>query len=183
MLFNSYVFLFAFLPATLLGFWLASRSGRPRLGLWWLNAVSLFFYAWWAPKYTALLLVSVLFNFGIGRLMARPSGADVVAGPGRFPSRKAMLRLGVVGNLAALGYFKYANFFIDSVNQVSGAGFQLARHHPAAGHLVLHLHADRLPGGHATSGRRRPAAISATTCCSCCSSPTCWRGRSSTTGS
>jgi alginate O-acetyltransferase complex protein AlgI len=127
LLFNSYVFLFAFLPATLLGFWLASRhsgeSLRPRLGLWWLNAASLFFYAWWAPRYTVLLLVSVLFNFGIGRFIARPPGGAVER---PFPSRRAMLRLGVVGNLAALGYFKYANFFVDTVNQVSGAGVQLA---------------------------------------------------------
>jgi alginate O-acetyltransferase complex protein AlgI len=122
LLFNSYVFLFAFLPATLLGFWLASRSGRPRLGLWWLNAASLFFYAWWAPRYTVLLLASVLFNFGIGRLIARPPGAS----ERRFPSRRAMLWLGVVGNLAALGYFKYANFFVDTLNQVSSAGLHLA---------------------------------------------------------
>lgn len=66
MLFNSYVFIFAFLPVVLAGFaWARSREDR----LWaiaWLVAASLFYYAWWKPEFLLLLLVSVLVNAVFG---------------------------------------------------------------------------------------------------------------------
>ncbi len=98
MLFNSQVFLFAFLPATLAGFFLAGRFGRGPAGLW-LVAASFVFYAWWNPAFLPVLLVSIAFNFlvseAIGRLESRPAAQGWLLG------------LAIAANLAALIYFKY----------------------------------------------------------------------------
>ena len=70
MLFNSYPFLFLFLPATLAGFFSIARYSRPLAGLW-LFAASLFFYGWWNPAYVGLLLASILFNYAVGQALVR----------------------------------------------------------------------------------------------------------------
>ena len=70
MLFNSYAFLFFFLPATLVGFFQIGRYSRPLAALW-LFAASLFFYGWWNPAYVGLLLASILFNYSIGTALVQ----------------------------------------------------------------------------------------------------------------
>ncbi len=108
MLFNSYVFLFAFLPVTLLGFHLIGKQGHHRVAISWLVGASLFFYGWWNPAYLGLILGSILFNYAVGvALLGRPN--------------KLTLFLGVATNLGVLGYFKYANFFIDNINSLVGS--------------------------------------------------------------
>jgi alginate O-acetyltransferase complex protein AlgI len=103
MLFNSYVFLFFFLPVTLIGFHLIGKKGFHKAAVSWLVSASLFFYGWWNPEYLGLILGSILFNYAVGfSLLDRPY--------------KLTLCLGVAGNLGVLGYFKYANFFIDNIN-------------------------------------------------------------------
>ncbi|NNJ64038.1 MAG: MBOAT family protein, partial [Xanthomonadales bacterium] len=111
MLFNSYAFVFLFLPAVLLVFLYLERRQR-EAALTWLVVASLFFYAWWKPVYLLLLLFSMVFNFAVGsRLQRRPAGW--------------LLAVGVAGNLALLGWFKYANFVMDTVNALSGTQFVL----------------------------------------------------------
>ena len=103
MLFNSYIFIFLFLPITLLGFHLLRKYGHYRLTISWLVSANLFFYGWWNPIYILLLIGSALFNYAVGHaLLTRPS--------------KLLLTFGIMGNLGALGYFKYANFFVDNIN-------------------------------------------------------------------
>tara|TARA_B100001123_G_C15337738_1_gene1033514 strand:- start:2322 stop:3932 length:1611 start_codon:yes stop_codon:yes gene_type:complete len=103
MLFNSYIFIFLFLPITLLGFHLLGKNGHHRLTVSWLIAASLFFYGWWNPIYIVLIIGSTLFNYSMGSiLLARPN--------------KLFLSLGIIGNIGTLGYFKYANFFVDNIN-------------------------------------------------------------------
>ena len=114
MLFNSYVFLFAFLPATLAGFFLLGSRQVYRGALAWLVCCSLFFYGWWNPKYLALILASIFVNFSLGILLSR-----------RGSLRGALLLVGVAFNLGLLAYFKYANFFVDSVNHLLGASYHL----------------------------------------------------------
>ena len=109
MLFNSYSFIFAFLPVVLAGVFLLGGAGRQRAALTWLMLASLFFYGAWKPVYLLLLLFSMGFNFAIGQLAGGRGGL----GPRR---RKAMLGAGVAVNLGLLGYFKYANFFVDQLN-------------------------------------------------------------------
>jgi len=106
MLFNSYVFLFIFLPVTLFGFHVIGKQGHHRIAISWLVGASLFFYGWWNPAYLGLILGSILFNYSVGfSLLGRPY--------------KLTLFLGVAGNLGTLGYFKYANFFIDNINALT----------------------------------------------------------------
>lgn len=73
MLFNSYIFILAFLPAAVLGFYALGRSGIPRAPTLWLLGCSLFFYAYWNPVYLALLVFSICFNFAVGTWL-RPPG-------------------------------------------------------------------------------------------------------------
>ncbi len=111
-LFNSYGFIFLYLPVVLAGFfWLAPRSQR--LAALWLAAASLFFYGWWNPAFVGLLLASIVFNYGTGYLIGHLRGTC---------RSLPWLVGGIVCNLVLLGYFKYANFFIDQAN-AAGAGW------------------------------------------------------------
>lgn len=103
MLFNSHVFLFAFLPLALIGFFLIGRLKSPSAALVWLIAASLFFYGWWDPAFVPLILLSIAANFAFGVCLAR-------AGRGQ----KALLVAGVAFNLSLLGYYKYAHFLLAS---------------------------------------------------------------------
>jgi D-alanyl-lipoteichoic acid acyltransferase DltB (MBOAT superfamily) len=95
LLFNSRLFVLAFLPAVLAGFYASSRFGR-RAALWWLLLSSLVFYAWWKPVLLPLLLLSIGVNFCLGKLV-RQGGW--------------WLGLGMSFNLGLLGFFKYAGLF------------------------------------------------------------------------
>ncbi|MDD3674128.1 MBOAT family O-acyltransferase [Thauera propionica] len=118
MLFNSYEFLFLFLPATLLGyFWIARRGHEP--AVIWLVVASLFFYGWWNPVYLLLLVASMIVNFGLGALLGQAHRL------GRVGAGKRWLALGVMFNLSLLGYFKYANFAVNSLNSVAGTHLHL----------------------------------------------------------
>ncbi|MNS01985.1 Peptidoglycan O-acetyltransferase [compost metagenome] len=111
MLFNSLPFLFLFLPAVALLYFTLSARGLGRTAMGWLVVASLFFYAWWNPAYLVLVVGSILFNFAVGTALGRDR-----------PHRRLILILGVTANLALLGYYKYANFFLETV---SGAALQL----------------------------------------------------------
>jgi alginate O-acetyltransferase complex protein AlgI len=117
MLFNSYVFIFLFFPATFLGFFWISRNSRPLAALW-LAAASVFFYGWWDAKYVALLLASAAFNFAMGSTIARARDK-----PGPRARGTALLAFAITANLALLGYYKYTNFFVSTANQVAGLGW------------------------------------------------------------
>ena len=118
MLFNSYVFIFGFLPVTLLGFYLIGRSSHALAGLW-LTAASLFFYGWWDLRYVGLLLASIAFNYGAGYLIGHKINL-------KSKPPKLLLATAIAINLSFLAYFKYANFFVDNVNQLTGSAWTLA---------------------------------------------------------
>lgn len=113
MLFNSYAFIFFFLPVTLLVFFQLGRV-NPRLAAGWVAAASLFFYGWWNPAYVALLVVSVLFNYAMGIAIVRAGAA------GEARRKKRLLVLAVTADLLLLGYYKYTNFFLGNVNAALG---------------------------------------------------------------
>jgi alginate O-acetyltransferase complex protein AlgI len=98
MLFNSYFFIFAFLPIALIGYQLASWLPRTPT-IQWLGFISLVFYAWWRPAFVFLLLGSIAFNYGAAVLISRSS-----ANPGRS---RLWMALAIVVNLSVLGYYKY----------------------------------------------------------------------------
>jgi alginate O-acetyltransferase complex protein AlgI len=122
MLFTTAAFAVLFLPVVVLGFFLIARRSH-YFAAFWLFAASVFFYGYWMPKYTLLLLGSIAVNFLVGR---RISTSAPAGGGSRHLARTWMIG-GVVFNLALLGYFKYANFFVDSFEAASGMHFQVAR--------------------------------------------------------
>ncbi|MEM0955568.1 MAG: MBOAT family O-acyltransferase [Pseudomonadota bacterium] len=116
MLFNSYVFLFVFLPVALAGSYMLAGRGWQRMAMLYLVGMSLFFYGWWNPVYLWLLGTSVLTNFTLGIALNRVEAVKL---------RRLLMILGIAFNLALLGYFKYANFFVDSLNGAIGSSFTL----------------------------------------------------------
>lgn len=110
MLFNSYPFLFIYLPVVLAGFYSFTRMRWPIAAKSWLLFSSLFFYAYWDIRFLPLLVGSILFNCGLGTILIKQQGA---------PLRKALLICGIVANLSLLFYFKYFNFFMNAVGQDS----------------------------------------------------------------
>lgn len=120
MLFNSYIFIFLFLPITLIGFYQFGARGYFRLAIAWLVTASLVFYGWWNPVYLILILASLLFNYGMGVLLTKSRAR-------KMAQRRALLVLGVGANLAVLGYFKYTNFLLDGFNYLSGSHFDFIR--------------------------------------------------------
>ncbi len=113
MLFNSYVFVFLFVPITVAGFFLLAKPFGRQAHLVWLVAASLLFYGWWYPPYLVLLLFSITFNYGLGIAI------ENVRQTGRQSPRAVML-CGVAGNLGLIGYFKYAGFLSANVNAMLG---------------------------------------------------------------
>lgn len=118
MLFNSYEFILIFLPITLIVFFLIGDRGHHRIAISWLVGASLFFYGWWNPAYLALILISIIVNYVLGIALSNHDDWE-------RKKRKQLLIIGIAANLALLGYYKYANFFIDNANQLFGTGVPL----------------------------------------------------------
>lgn len=110
MTFQCYGFLFLFLPLTVLLWWQLNRRGWGKAAQILLLCASLFFYGWHRLACLVVLVGSILFNFLVGRGLARTG-------------KKGLLLLGLVGNLGVLGYFKYANFFLDNLNLLFSTSF------------------------------------------------------------
>ena len=113
MLFNSYLFIFIFLPITVLFFYVIGSAKGSRSAIAWLVLASLFFYGWWDKKYVVLLIASILANYAIGQglqYLARHSGPSTKS--------KALLWFGISSNLFVLGLYKYADFLISTINNL-----------------------------------------------------------------
>ena len=115
MLFNSFEFIFLFLPLTVALYFVFVKLLGREYGLGLLVAASLFFYGYWEPRYLLLILLSIAINYTLGSWL--------IPGTGRW--RKTFLVLGIAINLSLLGYFKYANFFVSNVNALTGADWHL----------------------------------------------------------
>ncbi len=111
MLFNSYPFLFVFLPLTLAGFEVASRFNQRAVVLW-LGLMSLVFYGWAQPGLLIILLGSILLNYTAAALMSGRIQSPV--GP------RTWLTTAIVLNLSVLGYYKYFFPSMDFLNSVFG---------------------------------------------------------------
>lgn len=113
MLFNSYGFIFLYLPVVLLGFFQLARISHA-FAAGWLAAASLFFYGYWNPAYVGLLLCSIICNYAFGMWIAKEHAK------GETGRKKWLLIIAITSNLLMLGYYKYANFFIGSINSMAG---------------------------------------------------------------
>jgi alginate O-acetyltransferase complex protein AlgI len=106
MVFSSFIFLFYFLPIVFGVYLLVPRPLKNLL----LICASLFFYSWGEPRFVGTLLTLCAFDFVLALLIERSSPRG----------SKTALTLSLLLNVGALGYFKYANFFIGEVNRVGG---------------------------------------------------------------
>lgn len=126
MLFNSYEFLFLFLPIAVGGyFFLGSREKTSEWANIWLVGLSLFFYSYWDIKYLPLLLLSIGFNYMVSGHIIRYRKEK------QKRNAKIVFLLGIVFNAALLGFFKYTDFFLENLNYL-GAHFPLL-------HIILPL--------------------------------------------
>ncbi|QQG35389.1 MAG: MBOAT family protein [Micavibrio aeruginosavorus] len=114
MLFNSFLFIFIFLPTVLLIHYYMVRRKSASTILGFLTLASLCFYTYWYPPYLVLLLVSICLNYICGILIEKGK---------KSPIRKAYLTLGIVCNLGLLCYYKYAGFFVENINTFSGGNW------------------------------------------------------------
>ena len=114
MLFNSYSFIFLFLPIALIGYFVLGRVGN-QAAVIWLALASLAFYSVSNWQFVLLLLGSVAFNYLIGLLL--------IAGRLRPVPRFAVLTIGVAGDLLVLGIFKYAGFLVANFDALFSTGF------------------------------------------------------------
>ncbi|HET7832180.1 MAG TPA: MBOAT family O-acyltransferase, partial [Gallionella sp.] len=127
MLFNSYVFIFLFLPVVMLGFFQLARISHA-FAAGWLALASLLFYGYWNPAYVGLLLASIIGNYAFGLRIAKLN----IRSEEQVGHRKLLLAIAVLSNLLLLGYYKYANFFATSVNSIAGT-------HCSLGEIILPL--------------------------------------------
>ena len=125
MLFNSYEFIFLFLPISFFVYFYLNHKKLTKVAKIWLIVASLFFYSWWNIIYLPLILLSIIFNYKITQLIIEHKKED-------YLSKKRFLQIGLFFNIGLLIYFKYMDFFIQNINIVIGSDIGLL-------HLALPL--------------------------------------------
>lgn len=114
MIFNSYIFILLFMPLALVGYFTLNKycgDKNGQAGLMWLLGLSLFFYAYDIPAFLILFLVSMAVNYGLSRVITNLKIKKEKSGR----MQKSLLVSGIILNLAPLAYFKYGDFFVDSI--------------------------------------------------------------------
>jgi D-alanyl-lipoteichoic acid acyltransferase DltB (MBOAT superfamily) len=120
-LFNSYQFIFLFLPVTFLVYFYLNHKNLIKESKYFLLLSSLFFYSWWNIAYLPIILASIVFNYGMGSLLNQKNF-----------QKKTILTFAISMNLLLLGYFKYTDFFLENINLAFDAHVELL-------HLALPL--------------------------------------------
>lgn len=110
MLFNSFIFIFIFLPITVGIFLLIGRQRLNHLHILWLVIASVIFYGWWKLEDLVLMAGSLIANYFMGIILADAQGRLSLG------KKKVLLISAIALNLAVLGYFKYADFIINNMN-------------------------------------------------------------------
>ncbi len=124
LLFNTPLFIFAFLPIVFLGYFiLQAYAKNPLFPKLWLVLASLFFYAFWNVKYLPLLVGSIVLNYLVALKIYQTQ-------PNSY--KKLWLILGLIANVSLLGFFKYTDFFLTNFNLILKSHFETL-------HLILPL--------------------------------------------
>lgn len=118
MLFNSYIFIFLFLPLCLMGFYIL-QNRQATLAKVWLTCFSLWFYGYFNRSYLLIMICSILGNYLVHRCTI--AGRNSINGK----MTRHIIITGVALNLSVLFYFKYFDFFIDNINSLFGSSFPL----------------------------------------------------------
>jgi len=121
LLFNSYEFIFIFLPITFFIYFYLNKKRLTEASKGFLVFSSLFFYSWWNIAYLPLILSSMLFNYVVGNILAKSGENGDSKKKRKQISRKSILTVGVIANLGLLGYFKYTDFLIENINYAFSA--------------------------------------------------------------
>lgn len=116
MLFNSYIFIFLFLPLVLLGYYGLHYLKQHKLALGYLTGMSMWFCGYLSQKYFVILLISILSNFVLIEIMSKTRG--------KF-GRRSVFIIGLLWNIGILLYFKYFNFFVENINTIFNADIAL----------------------------------------------------------
>jgi alginate O-acetyltransferase complex protein AlgI len=109
MLFNSFVFIFAFLPLALIGYYVLTAVG-PRVSALWLIVISFVFYGWWNPQFLILFAASIIFNYLASEVIARFAA--------RPQLQTGLLALAIAVDVGALVYYKYLEAIIGFLTGV-----------------------------------------------------------------
>lgn len=109
MLFNSFAFIFAFLPISVVGYYLLGQRSN-RWAAAWLVLMSFVFYGWWNPVFVTLLLISIFFNYTAGLLLQKYEDDN--------RTQTVILALAVAANLGLLFYYKYVGFALRILERV-----------------------------------------------------------------
>ncbi|MCI5164862.1 MAG: MBOAT family protein [Candidatus Electrothrix sp. GM3_4] len=117
MLFNSPVYLFLFLPCTVLVYFLLNKFRFVQAATAWLVLASLFFYHYWNASYLLILITSILVNFAVGTML-RQTGKNSNSALKYRLAHKTVLFMGLFFNIALLGYYKYTDFFFENANRL-----------------------------------------------------------------
>lgn len=126
MLFNSPEYILLFLPLVLLVYFGLNHFRLIIAGKIWLVLSSLFFYSYWNPIYLPLISLSIIVNFSLGLAIQNQRQRLTLGDPDHKQEvPKNILTVGVLFNLGLLGYFKYADFFLGSINWVTGRDLEL----------------------------------------------------------
>ncbi|MBQ8326894.1 MAG: MBOAT family protein [Lachnospiraceae bacterium] len=118
MLFNSYIFIFLFLPLTLLGYFTLNRFRQYRVALLFLVSMSFWFYGYNNINYLFILSISIIINYLLGSAMLKLSCSLF---------KRISFLFAIAFNLGILFYFKYYDFFINNINSVLDANFPILR--------------------------------------------------------
>lgn len=110
--FNSYIFIFIFLPILLLGYYILKSFGKPLYMKLWIIVMTLWFYGYFNPRYILLIFFSVFINYLFFVFLSKKRN-------------KGILAVGILCNLAYLFFFKYFDFFIENWNRVLHTDFSL----------------------------------------------------------
>ena len=109
MLFNSYIFIFLFLPVVLLGYYGLHYTKQHKLALVFLTCMSMWFCAYTGLGNLTVLLLNTFVNFMIVEIMARVQAKQ---------GKKVVLIAGLFWNIGILFYYKYYDFFVENINEV-----------------------------------------------------------------
>ena len=110
MLFNSYIFIFIFLPITLMGYYLFNHIKAYRLAMVWLTGMSLWFYGYFNVSYLFIIVTSIIVNYVITTIMQKYRYQILL--------KKSLFVVGLLFNIGLLFYYKYYDFFISNSNQI-----------------------------------------------------------------
>ena len=123
MFFNSYEFIFIFLPITFIGYTILCRYANSRAARVWLTFFSLIFYSLLIPEYLPLLLISIGANYLFGTVIIKSvhhSANTDIREHNFWESKKVILFFALLFNLGILAYYKYFNFAIINIDALFG---------------------------------------------------------------